>query len=790
MANIKQIIAEEYRLFLEGKAEDLIQRFPELQPAYDMGIRNPQYLQWIQKRRAGEPVEDVAGLVKKFDAAKDRLKQAGKSPDIYGYKTAGLLRQAIEDLGASKGSEKRRLKQEETTYLGTFGDWTVAMPHTKESSCQLGKGTTWCTAATQSQNLFLSYVGRKKGNIILYYIIKKGVDSRKDPNAKLSVGFVDGKPVLEGQDGHISVNADNQGLTKYKLQAILGQQYSPIMDAMQKHADSIGGMHPAKKQMEKIANDPAAYFKKMNSMQKYEANDFAAQLVEYNPNKEIFDDIIKRSEKSTTIRTALIESEHTPPEYFVEIVKYSRENRGATNSLYNLQKIAKNPATPPELLDELSRDSDYETQKNVASNPNTPITTLIYLAKRTKGFEPILYRIIRNPSTPDSLIKDLIDGKLGFDLTFDLIQYLLKSERAPIDFLIDKSKSKNFVYREQVAGNPRTPPEILLNLANDDVYYVIRKLVKNPNTPSEALKIILETSDADDEEIIKAVLQHPNTSPEVISSLIDESNWDISFEMASSPNTPPEILARLSQHSDDNIIGAVLQNPSTPVEILKKYAQEDKLWWDKYLALNPSTPLDILLKIKQKDDYTANFRLSKNPTFVDYQDQQDGLLDEKKKKKKKSKGKKDACYHKVRARYDVWPSAYASGALVKCRKVGAKNWGNKSKKNEGLELDDRLLQIIQEEYQAVLDEKKKRKKAGTESSKESNLGDWFKRKGAPGKKGGWVDCNTCRKGKCKPCGRKDGEKRAKYPSCRPTPGACKEKGKGKSWGKKSAKSKK
>ncbi len=49
-------------------------------------------------------------------------------------------------------------------------------------------------------------------------------------------------------------------------------------------------------------------------------------------------------------------------------------------------------------------------------------------------------------------------------------------------------------------------------------------------------------------------------------------------------------------------------------------------------------------------------------------------------------GKKDACYHKVKARYDVWPSAYASGALVKCRKVGAKNWGNKSKK-EGVNED-------------------------------------------------------------------------------------------------------
>ena len=51
-------------------------------------------------------------------------------------------------------------------------------------------------------------------------------------------------------------------------------------------------------------------------------------------------------------------------------------------------------------------------------------------------------------------------------------------------------------------------------------------------------------------------------------------------------------------------------------------------------------------------------------------------------------GKKDACYHKVKSRYSVWPSAYASGALVKCRKVGAKNWGNKTKKEE-VELDEK-----------------------------------------------------------------------------------------------------
>jgi hypothetical protein len=114
----------------------------------------------------------------------------------------------------------------------------------------------------------------------------------------------------------------------------------------------------------------------------------------------------------------------------------------------------------------------------------------------------------------------------------------------------------------------------------------------------------------------------------------------------------------------------------------------------------------------------------------------------RKKKKKKSGGKKDACYHKVKARYDVWPSAYASGALVKCRKVGAANWGNKSKKKEKersrTDKEDRrskahirqdrppkerkekeemkltesyVRQVIREEYQAVLDEKKKKKSA-------------------------------------------------------------------------------
>ncbi len=67
---------------------------------------------------------------------------------------------------------------------------------------------------------------------------------------------------------------------------------------------------------------------------------------------------------------------------------------------------------------------------------------------------------------------------------------------------------------------------------------------------------------------------------------------------------------------------------------------------------------------------------------------------------------------------------------------------------------------------------------------DESLHKWFSRKGAKGKAKGWVDCNAPDgKGGYKSCGRQEGEKRSKYPACRPTPSQCKTKGKEKTWGK-------
>ena len=87
------------------------------------------------------------------------------------------------------------------------------------------------------------------------------------------------------------------------------------------------------------------------------------------------------------------------------------------------------------------------------------------------------------------------------------------------------------------------------------------------------------------------------------------------------------------------------------------------------------TFLDSLQKLKE-----SGVDVSKTIIFLD----SIGMLASEKEKEEyvkmptKKKKANDACAKKVKSRYKVWPSAYASGAVAKCRKVGAKNWGKKS----------------------------------------------------------------------------------------------------------------
>ena len=85
------------------------------------------------------------------------------------------------------------------------------------------------------------------------------------------------------------------------------------------------------------------------------------------------------------------------------------------------------------------------------------------------------------------------------------------------------------------------------------------------------------------------------------------------------------------------------------------------------------------LKNKQIKEIVSQLRTA-SKTHAAQADKIESAMSSDSPMQKKKKGKKHACYYKVKSRVKVWPSAYASGQLVQCRKAGAANWGNKSKK--------------------------------------------------------------------------------------------------------------
>jgi hypothetical protein len=103
----------------------------------------------------------------------------------------------------------------------------------------------------------------------------------------------------------------------------------------------------------------------------------------------------------------------------------------------------------------------------------------------------------------------------------------------------------------------------------------------------------------------------------------------------------------------------------------------------KRASMTPTERRSAARRKKEADPDQQQKTGSAKPTYVSTDSPKKKMkeemdVQEAKDKPSKGSGKKDACYHKVKSRYSVWPSAYASGALVKCRKVGAANWGTKS----------------------------------------------------------------------------------------------------------------
>lgn len=506
-----RLLLEKWEAYLEeGKADDIVAKYPNLKPALDAGIKKPQLLNWMAKRLGDTPIEDAIDAVKEFDKSKAALKAKKKNTDIYGYKTVQDLKDVVQAIGPSRSKKDAKLEKERIL-VGEFGDWKVEMPLTTASACRIGKGTTWCTAATETENLFMKYAEQ---GVILFHLTKRGENPITNPDARLSVGFKEGKPVLGGDFGGVTVNAQNSGLDAESLKTILGNQFDPIMKAMQAESDKQGGFHPAaaekakriKKQKEEFlaaaeraGTDPELnkelYEKTLTGELDPEVKrEYFDKLFASEPDPVVADFYVElaldrgpgmgiRSDRAIRILTRFAR-----PAAIDRIFVKSKEMNKEISSNFAIL-LARSPYIHGEALARLTEipvfnESDWNGQRvrhNVLSNDKLPLEiALKFLDKyvaipqepRQKG------EAYQNQAEAQSMIRYMASRK---DLPAEMLEKLATTSN-DAEVLTD------------VAMNVNTPPRTLRILAKKRDFAIKLAVAKNPSSPISALITVLKTA--------------------------------------------------------------------------------------------------------------------------------------------------------------------------------------------------------------------------------------------------------------------------------------------------------
>lgn len=227
-------------VLIEGRLQDAERKYgPRLGPGVvaklskaDPSGKN-KYLMWAAKRAStGSDIDDVIKAMVAFHKNATRLKKR----DINQYKTAADVMKATGALGATKGSKRRAIKKDADVVFQD-DDFLVIHPKTTAASQKYGRGTKWCTAATDSENYFCSYAGFR--NVFLFYIIAKKDMPRKYEKIALAL-----HPDT-GEDGEYYDSADD-GMTLPEVKRKLGTSSRPLLKAVYAYMKRKGRTVPSK----------------------------------------------------------------------------------------------------------------------------------------------------------------------------------------------------------------------------------------------------------------------------------------------------------------------------------------------------------------------------------------------------------------------------------------------------------------------------------------------------------------------------------------------------------------
>jgi 3-methyladenine DNA glycosylase AlkC len=201
---------------------------------------------------------------------------------------------------------------------------------------------------------------------------------------------------------------------------------------------------------------------------------------------------------------------------------------------------------------------------------------------------------------------------------------------------VKKMKNKTKLGRKKIkdkielAINPNTPKELLVELSKDKDRFVRRAVAKNPNTPSE---VLVELSKDKDVDVRYLVAKNSNTPKEVLAELSKDKDWFVRLAVAENPNTPKEVLVELSKDEDVDVRWAIAENHNNPNEILvdpKEILVElskNKDWSARQMvARNTNTPSEVLVELsKDKNEHVRQAVAENTNTPKEIKEENNGI---------------------------------------------------------------------------------------------------------------------------------------------------------------------
>ena len=287
--------------------------------------------------------------------------------------------------------------------------------------------------------------------------------------------------------------------------------------------------------------------------------------------------------------------------------------------------LAANPSTPSEVLTQLAQEPQNWIHQAIAENPNTPPEVLTQFARDSQESVAVLEAVARHPETPLAILKHLLSSKyptvshqaienLYWETNCDpqwktLYQNRLASSSPKLPSHLRQKLEKMAVHpdpviRSKLAAHPKTPPQILYQLADDPDLDVRLALVNNPHIPTTLVRELMCRELWGDSPPTDSGLESDSFLGEIFQC--SEKDW-MQMAIALNSNTPRRLLRKLATHSNPRIRRTVAENPDTPTDCLQNLAQDEDRSVQATVLRNPRTPLRVLelclVKLSESFEY-------------------------------------------------------------------------------------------------------------------------------------------------------------------------------------------